>query len=119
MGRCTRWWANPTSAILGELTHCAGHAVWLRAKVQAADPDDNDLATTAAPWVIMYGQERDRLLRLCQAAHAMGIETVISTDRRAGSRHSLPVLDCRRGGAKCICTMQHCRHGLSTSGQPS
>jgi hypothetical protein len=33
----------------GELAHCAGHAVWLRAKVQAADPDE--LATTAAPWV--------------------------------------------------------------------
>jgi hypothetical protein len=63
---------DPVSAILGELAHCAGHVAWLRARVQAAAPDD--LTDTAAPWLALYAGERDRLVQMCRAAHAMGIE---------------------------------------------
>lgn len=63
---------DPVSAVIGEIQFAAGHVQWLRERVQATDPAD--IADSAAPLVTLYGGERDRLLRLCDVAHRMGIE---------------------------------------------
>jgi hypothetical protein len=86
--------ADPVNAALEEIRWAAGHVRWLRARVQETDPDalvwgldqqitrasgefpgmDTTHAAKASAWVVLYGQERDRLLRMCEIAARMGIE---------------------------------------------
>jgi hypothetical protein len=85
---------DPTQAVLDQLSWTAGHVVWLRERVQATDPEalvwgvtseadkragqypgvDVTSAAKVSVWLELYGQERDRLLRMCEVAHRMGIE---------------------------------------------
>lgn len=87
--------ADPTETVLSEIRWAAGHVAWLRAKVQDTEPEaliwgvvseverhggerpgtDVTSAAKASAWLVLYGQERDRLTRMCEVAHRMGIAT--------------------------------------------
>lgn len=85
--------ADPSQTVLDEIRWAAGHVAWLRERVQETDPEalvwgiesevdrgsgplpgvDVTKAAKASMWVQLYGQERDRLTRMCEVAHRMGI----------------------------------------------
>jgi hypothetical protein len=85
--------ADPTETVLNEIRWCAGHVAWLRSRVQETEPEalvwgvvsetdrrggqypgvDITSAAKASSWLVLYGQERDRLTRMCEVAHRMGI----------------------------------------------
>lgn len=85
--------ADPTETVLDEIRWAAGHVGWLRERVQETDPKalvwgvesevdkgsgefpgvDTTRAAKANAWVRLYGEERDRLIRMCKIAHDMGI----------------------------------------------
>jgi len=85
--------ADPTETVLSEIRWAAGHVAWLRVKVQETDPEalvwgvvseverrggerpgsDITSAAKTSAWLVLYGQERDRLTRMCEVAHRMGI----------------------------------------------
>lgn len=85
--------ADPSQTVLDEIRWSAGHVAWLRERVQDTDPEalvwsvesevdrgsgplpGVDITTSAKAnmWVQLYGQERDRLTRMCEVAHRMGI----------------------------------------------
>lgn len=86
--------ADPAETVLQEIRYTAGHVAWLRDRVQETDPEalvwgvesqttrgsgefpgvDVTHAAKASTWLVLYQQERDRLLRQCEIAHRMGIE---------------------------------------------
>ncbi|WP_073927922.1 HGGxSTG domain-containing protein [Streptomyces sp. CB03911] len=97
--------ADPTATVLNEIRWCAGHVNWLRARVQDLEPEalvwgtvsevdrrggqypgvDITSAAKASTWVALYGTERDRLVRMCEVAHRMGIsERQIELAERLG-----------------------------------
>lgn len=101
--------ADPSAVVLGEIRWCAGHVAWLRSKVQETEPDaliwglestvakgsgefpgvDITEAAKASMWVVLYGQERDRLVRMCEIAHRMGIEErMVQLAEKAGAAMS-------------------------------
>lgn len=85
--------ADPSQTVLDEIRWSAGHVAWLRERVQETEPEalvwgvdsevekgageftgtDTTRAAKASMWVQLYGQERDRLTRMCEVAHRMGI----------------------------------------------
>lgn len=85
--------ADPSQTVLDEIRWSAGHVAWLRERVQEVEPEvlvwgvdtevtkgsgefpgiDITQAAKTNAWVVMYGQERDRLTRMCEVAHRMGI----------------------------------------------
>lgn len=85
--------ADPTETVLDEIRWAAGHVGWLRERVQETEPEalvwgvesevekgagefpgvDITRAAKANAWVRLYGEERDRLIRMCKIAHDMGI----------------------------------------------
>lgn len=85
---------DPTQAVLDVLSWTAGHVAWLRDRVRATSPEalvwgvttevdhqsgefpglDTTHAAKPNIWVELYGQERDRLVRMAKVAHDMGIE---------------------------------------------
>ncbi len=85
---------DPAGAVLDQISWTAGHVAWLRERVQATDPQalvwgverevtktageypgvDTTRAARPSVWLELYGQERDRLVRMCEIAHRMGIE---------------------------------------------
>ena len=85
---------DPASAVLDMLAWTAGHVAWLREQVQGIAPHalvwgvanetdrqsgefpglDVTRAAVANMWLQLYGQERDRLVRMSEVAHRMGIE---------------------------------------------
>jgi hypothetical protein len=108
--------SDPSVVVLGEIRWTAAHVEWLRDKVQAlpadelvfgvtkstlkrpatedrqgrqvAGPATAELTREAKPhqWLVLYGQERDRLVRQCELAHRMGIEErVVSLQQEHGS----------------------------------
>lgn len=98
---------DPAGVVLGEISWCHGHVVWLRERVQQIAPEalvwgvasrtrkgtgqwpGVDTTRAAAPnvWLVVYGQERDRLLRMCEAAHRMGIaQRQVELAERLGSQ---------------------------------
>lgn len=84
---------DPAETVLDEIRWAAGHVTWLRQRVQETEPEalvwgvesevdkgasefpGIDTTSSAKPsvWVRLYGEERDRLLRMCKIAHDMGI----------------------------------------------
>jgi hypothetical protein len=84
---------DPTTAVLDQLANTAGHVAWLLAKVRETEPGslvwgttsetdkrsgqwpgvDVTRAARASVWLELYGQERDRLVRMAKTAHDMGI----------------------------------------------
>ncbi|MCG6497639.1 HGGxSTG domain-containing protein [Kitasatospora sp. A2-31] len=97
--------ADPTATVLNEIRWCAGHVGWLRSRVQDLEPEalvwgtvsevdrrggqypgvDVTSAAKASTWVALYGAERDRLVRMCEVAHRMGIsERQIELAERLG-----------------------------------
>lgn len=84
---------DPAETVLDEIRWAAGHVTWLRERVQETEPGalvwgvesevdkgagefpGIDTTSSAKPsvWVRLYGEERDRLLRMCKIAHDMGI----------------------------------------------
>lgn len=97
--------ADPTAVVLDEIRWSAGHVAWLRARVQETEPDalvwgtvseidrrggqwpgvDITQAAKASQWLVLYGSERDRLVRMCEVAHRMGIsERQIELAERLG-----------------------------------
>lgn len=84
---------DPAETVLDEIRWAAGHVAWLRARVQETNPEalvwgvesevekgsgefpGVDITTSAKSnaWVRLYGEERDRLIRMCKIAHDMGI----------------------------------------------
>ena len=85
--------ADPTETVLREIRWGAGHVAWLRERVRETEPDaliwgvesevtrgsgewpgvDVTKAAKANAWLVLYGQERDRLIKMCKIAHDMGI----------------------------------------------
>ena len=85
--------ADPAETVLDEIRWAAGHVGWLRERVQETDPEalvwgvesevekgsgefpgvDITRAAKSNAWVRLYGEERDRLIRMCKIAHDMGI----------------------------------------------
>lgn len=85
--------ADPSQTVLDEIRWSAGHVAWLRERVQETEPEalvwgvdsevdkgsgefkgvDVTTSAKASMWVQLYGQERDRLTRMCEVAHRMGI----------------------------------------------
>lgn len=85
--------ADPTETVLDEIRWAAGHVAWLRERVQETEPEalvwgvesevekgsgefpgvDITRAAKSNAWVRLYGEERDRLIRMCKIAHDMGI----------------------------------------------
>jgi hypothetical protein len=81
---------TPTEAILEEVKWSAGHVAWLRDRVQELEQDALKWGTTkektggddwgstseAKPhiFVVLYQQERDRLIKVCAAAISAGLE---------------------------------------------
>lgn len=73
--------ADPTETVLNEIRWSAGHVAWLRDQV--ADTTTEDLQESR--WLTLYGVERDRLVRMCEVAHRMGIsERQIELAERLG-----------------------------------
>ena len=86
--------ADPTSTVLNEIRWSTGHVAWLRTRVQETEPEalvwgtvsevdrtggqfpgvDITRAAKANAWLTLYGTERDRLTRMCEVAHRMGID---------------------------------------------
>lgn len=84
---------DPSQTVLDEIRWAAGHVAWLRQRVQETEPEalvwgvesevdkgsgefpGVDVTTSARSnaWVRLYGEERDRLIRMCKIAHDMGI----------------------------------------------
>lgn len=84
---------DPAETVLDEIRWASGHVAWLRERVQETDPEalvwgvesevekgsgefpGVDITTSAKSnaWVRLYGEERDRLIRMCKIAHDMGI----------------------------------------------
>ncbi|MEO3853711.1 hypothetical protein ABGB08_02310 [Acrocarpospora sp. B8E8] len=80
--------------VLEEIRWSAGHVAWLRDRVADVEPDaliwgttseverrsgefpgiDITKAAKASAWLVLYGEERDRLLKMCKLASEMGIE---------------------------------------------
>ncbi|MFF7690572.1 HGGxSTG domain-containing protein [Streptomyces syringium] len=98
--------ADPTQTVLDEIRWAAGHVAWLRERVQETEPDalvwgvDSEVIRGSGPlpgvdvtrvakanaWVQMYGAERDRLTRMCEVAHRMGIaDRHVELAERVGS----------------------------------
>lgn len=98
--------ADPTETVLDEIRWAAGHVGWLRERVQETEPEalvwgvesevekgsgefpgiDITRAAKANAWVRLYGEERDRLMRMCKIAHDMGIaERHVELAERVGS----------------------------------
>lgn len=85
---------DPTTAVLDQLAHTAGHVAWLLERVRETEPEalvwgvlsetakqsgqwpgvDITRGARASTWLVLYGQERDRLVRMAEVAHRMGIE---------------------------------------------
>lgn len=84
---------DPAETVLDEIRWASGHVAWLRDRVQETEPEaltwgvesevnkgsgefpGIDITTSAksSTWVRLYGEERDRLIRMCKIAHDMGI----------------------------------------------
>lgn len=84
---------DPAETVLDEIRWAAGHVTWLRQRVQETEPEafvwgvesevdkgagefpgvDVTSSAKTNAWVRLYGEERDRLLRMCKIAHDMGI----------------------------------------------
>lgn len=84
---------DPTQALLEEVHWTAGHVAWLRQRVQELDEDDltwgetasvhkgsgefpgTDTTSEAKPsiWYLLYERERDRLVKVCEAALKAGV----------------------------------------------
>jgi hypothetical protein len=86
--------------VLGEIAWAHAHVAWLREQVRELPPEDltfgverhtvkrpagedgtpgpamAEVTRAARPHalVVLYGQERDRLVKMCEVAHRMGIE---------------------------------------------
>jgi len=92
--------------ILTEIRWTSGHVAWLRDRVQATDPEalvwgveqqvtrgsgewpgvDVTHAAKASAWLVLYQQERDRLLRQCEIAIRAGVETrMVELAERTGA----------------------------------
>lgn len=98
--------ADPTETVLDEIRWAAGHVAWLRERVQETEPEalvwgvesevdkgagefpgvDVTRSAKTNAWVRLYGEERDRLLRMCKIAHDMGIaERHVELAERVGT----------------------------------
>ncbi|WP_204039834.1 hypothetical protein [Acrocarpospora phusangensis] len=96
---------DPTETVLNEIRWTAGHVAWLRDRVAEVEPEaliwgvstevdrqsgefpglDITRAAKAHAWLELYGQERDRLVRMCKIAHDMGIaQRQIELSERVG-----------------------------------
>ena len=84
---------DPAETVLDEIRWASGHVAWLRQRVQETEPEalvwgvesevdkgsgefpgvDVTSSSKANAWVRLYGEERDRLIRMCKIAHDMGI----------------------------------------------
>lgn len=84
---------DPAETVLDEIRWAAGHVTWLRQRVQETEPEalvwgvevevdkgsgefpgiDTTSSAKTNAWVRLYGEERDRLIRMCKIAHEMGI----------------------------------------------
>lgn len=115
---------DPASAVLDQLSWTAGHVAWLRDRVHATDPDalvwgktketektvgeypgvDTVSEAKASIWLTLYAEERDRLVRIADIAHRMGIE-----DRRVALAERL--------GAGMASAMQNILTDLDLTGQ--
>jgi hypothetical protein len=97
---------DPSQTVLDEIRWAAGHVMWLRLRVQETEPEalvwgvesevekgsgefpGVDVTTSAKSnaWVRLYGEERDRLIRMCKIAHDMGIaERHVELAERVGA----------------------------------
>lgn len=98
--------ADPTETVLDEIRWAAGHVAWLRERVQETEPEalvwgvesevekgsgefpgvDVTSSARSNAWVRLYGEERDRLIRMCKIAHDMGIaERHVELAERVGA----------------------------------
>lgn len=98
--------ADPAETVLDEIRWAAGHVAWLRERVQETEPEafvwgvesevdkesgefpgvDTTSSAKTNAWVRLYGEERDRLIRMCKIAHDMGIaERHVELAERVGS----------------------------------
>jgi hypothetical protein len=85
--------ADPAETLLAEVRRSAGICRWLQARVAELDPDltwilasrvegkqaqgsvnFSEHRAMAHPLVVLYGQERDRLVRVCQVSLAAGVQ---------------------------------------------
>ncbi|MFM9635965.1 hypothetical protein [Streptomyces turgidiscabies] len=92
--------------MLDEIRWAAGHVAWLRQRVQETEPEalvwgtesevdkgsgefpgvDTTTSAKTNAWVRLYGEERDRLIRMCKTAHDMGIaERHVELAERVGA----------------------------------
>lgn len=70
---------DPDTAVLQELCRTAGHVAFLHAQIQADVDEPGKLFTVTAvgvsknPWLGLYQQEREHLVKVAKAAKDMGI----------------------------------------------
>lgn len=64
---------NPYIALLEEVRRTAGHVAWLGWKVESA-PTDDELLQSHLPWLKLYQQERQHLVKVTTEAVRLGLE---------------------------------------------
>lgn len=64
--------ADPALLVLSEIAHSAGYVQWLRERVMELDPAA-PIRGDLPPWLRLYDEERDRLVRWSDVCVRMGV----------------------------------------------